>query len=157
MMIYLYQMTQEKNRVTKTVTGGREFEGTLRADSDVVNPSILIEAPVNTVCGYNYMYIPEFKRYYFINNVNAYRTGLSLVTATVDVLMSFSSSILNSNCIITRSSKAGDQEFALPDDRFPVLQSEATHVIGYSELYSNTDPTKAQSLILIMTGITPST
>lgn len=157
MMIYLYQMTQEKNRVTKTVNGGRDFEGTLRADSDVVNPSILIEAPVNTVCGYNYMYIPEFKRYYFINNVNAYRTGLSLVTATVDVLMSFSSSILNSNCIITRSSKSGDQEFALPDDRFPILQSEKTHVIGYSELYSNTDPTKAQSLILIMTGITPST
>lgn len=157
MIMYLYQMTQEKNRIKKNVSGGVKFEGTLRADSDIVNPSIMVEASANTVCGYNYAYIPDFKRYYFINNTNAYRTGLSIISCTVDVLTSFQTTILNSNCIISRSSRSGDTEvyFDLPDDRFPVKQSETTHVISYPELYSNTDPTKAQSLILVMTGITP--
>ena len=155
MTIYLYQMIQERNRIKKNISGGAKFEGTIRADSDVVNPSVMIEASANTVCGYNYAYIPDFKRYYFINNVNAYRTGLSIVSCTVDVLTSFQTTITGSNCIISRSSRTGDAMFNLPDERFPVKQSETSHVIAYPELYSNTDPTKAQSLILVMTGITP--
>ena len=156
MKIQLCKMTQERNKVTKNFTADAEFTGTLRDGTDVVNPSIMIETSVNSICGYNYAYIPAFKRYYFINNVSSYRNSLSVISMTVDVLKTYQSTILNSTAILTRSSDPNDALFNMPDDRYPVLQSETTHVIAYPELYSNSDPTKAQSLIIVMTGITPS-
>ena len=157
MTITLYNMTDEKNKINKNISGGRDFTGTLRSDADVVNPAIRIEVSADVVCGYNYAYIPAFKRYYFIKNVNAYRDDLTVVTLAVDVLTTFKSSILNSKCILSRSSKGGDAMYDLPDERLPVKQSATTHVFLYDELYSNTDPLKAQSLILVLTGINPST
>lgn len=156
--IYLYYMTDEKNKVNKTLGTGAKFTGTLRADADITNPSIAFNVSADAICGYNYAYIPVFKRYYFIKNVNTYRDGISIVSMTVDVLKSFASTIMNSTCIISRSSNPTDwnKNFALPDDRFPIKQSQTTHVISYPELYSNTDPLKAQSLILVLTGISPS-
>ena len=156
MTIQLINMTQEKNKVTKNVTAGISIPGTLRDGTDVVNPSILVEKTVESICGYNYAYIPEFKRYYFINNISSFRNSLSVISMTVDVLRTYQSTILNSNVIIVRSSDSNDSLFNMPDDRYPVLQSETSHVIAYPTLYSNSDPTKAQSLIIVMTGITPS-
>lgn len=156
MIITLYNMTDEKNKINKNIPSGRDFTGTLRSDADVVNPAIRIEAPADAVCGYNYAYIPAFKRYYFIKNVNAYRDDLSVITLAVDVLTTFQSSILNSKCILSRSSRGGDAMYDLPDERLPVKQSATTHVFLYDELYSNVDASKAQSLILVLTGINPS-
>ena len=155
--IKLYQNTEARNKVTKNISGGSNFNGTLRTDSDITTPTIMLEADASDVCGYNYAYIPAFKRYYYIKNVNAYRSGLCIVSMTVDVLKTFSQAILNSSCIITRSGKSADAIYSLPDDSYPIKQSETTHVIAYPELYSNTDPAKAQSLILVMTGINPKT
>lgn len=155
MTIQLINMTQEKNKVTKTVSAGISITGTLRDGTDVINPSIMVEKTVDSICGYNYAYIPAFKRYYFINNVSSFRNSLSVISMTVDVLKSYESTILNSKAIITRSSKAGDPIFSLPDERLPVKQSDTTHIYAYPELYSNTDPLKAQSLILVLTGINP--
>ena len=157
MTIYLINMNQEKNKISKSISYAKTITGTLKDGSDVVNPSILVEQTVTDVCGYNYAYIPEFKRYYFINNVSSFRNTLTVISMTVDVLKTYESTILNSLCIITRSGKSADAIYSLPDDRYPVKQSETTHVIAYPELYSNTDPLKAQSLILVMTGINPST
>lgn len=156
MTIQLANYNGEKNKINKQVSFAASLPGTLREGSDVVNPSIMIEAPVDAVCGFNYAYIPEFKRYYFIQNCSAFRAGLTILTMTVDVLYTYKESILNSPAIIVRSSKYGDTngDFSLPDERYPVKQSETTHVITFDSLYSNeVDPTKGQTMILVMTGI----
>lgn len=154
MTIELYKVLNEKNKINKQTSGGVSFEGTLREGCDVVNPVIRLEAAVDSICGFNYAYIPEFKRYYYINNTSSLRTGLSQLSLTVDVLTTFKETVLNSNCIITRSSKTGDAIHSLPDDRYPVKQSETTHTITFSSLYSNSvDPNLGQTMILIMTGI----
>ena len=152
--IQLGSYSGEKNRINKNISLSATFTGTLREGSDIVNPAILIEASADAVCGFNYAYIPEFKRYYYIQNTESYRNSLTVVTMSVDVLMTYKETILNSPAIIVRSSKVGDAVYSLPDERLPVLQSETTHVITFDSLYSNeSDPTKGQSMILIMTGI----
>ena len=152
--IELYQCLDEKNKINKKVGGGVKLEGTLREASDVMNPSILVEASIDAVCGYNYAYIPAFKRYSYINNTSSFRQGLSLLQMSVDVLNTFKETVLNSNCIITRSSKTGDAIHSLPDERFPVKQSETTHSIVFDSLYTNSsDPTLGQTMILVLTGI----
>lgn len=154
MTIQLASYDGEKNRIQKQVSFTVNLEGTLRESSDVVNPSILVESPVDAICGFNYAFIPEFQRYYFIQNFTAFRTGLTIITMSVDVLFTYKESILNSPAIIVRSSRTGDGIFSLPDDRYPIKQSETTHVITFESLYdADAQAGKGQTAILIMTGI----
>lgn len=154
MTIQLGNYIGEKNRIQKNISLGDPFDGVLRADCDIMNPSVMIEASADTVCGYNYAYIPEFGRYYFIQNVNAYRTGLSIITMSVDVLYTYKEAILNSNAVVCRSSRTGDAIHELPDDRAAIKQSETTHMITFESLYDNdADAGKGQTAIIVMTGI----
>lgn len=156
MTIILYNYSGEKNRINKTFGNSKELTGKLREECDVMNPSIIIKAPINQVCGFNYAYIPDFKRWYFITNCNSYRNDLTMITLSVDVLFTFKESILLSHATVIRSSRPYDAEHALPDDRYPILQSETTHTITFDTLYDNVaDPSnpKGQTMVLVMTGI----
>lgn len=154
MTITLGNYQGEKNKINKEFAEGWSESGTLREGSDILNPSVLIEASPDTICGFNYAYIPEFKRWYYIQNVSAFRNGLTVISLAVDVLMTYKESIMNSSAIITRSSKMGDSVFSLPDDRFPIKQSDTTHVVTFDSLYDNSSsPGKGQTMILVMTGI----
>lgn len=154
MTIQLGNYNDEKNRINKNVSFSALFEGTLREASDVVNPSIMIEASVDAVCGFNYAYIPEFQRYYFIQNCTAFRNSLTVINLTVDVLYTYKEAIMNSPAVIVRTSKVSGDKPALPDERYPILQSETTHVITFDSLYdSDAQAGKGETMILVMTGI----
>ena len=154
MTIQLLNMNEEKNKVNKKYTVGKELEGELRDGADVVNPAIIVQQSVDSICGYNYAYIPAFKRFYFINNVQSFRTSLSVVSMTVDVLMTYKDTIMNAPALIVRSSKITEGELALPDERFPVKQSDRSHVVIFDSLYADSsDPGKGQTMVLVLTGI----
>lgn len=73
--------------------------GTLRGESSVINPSFQIET--TNPSSYNYCYIQEFGRYYFITDITSVRNGLWRIDCSVDVLMSFRTQILNLDVIIS--------------------------------------------------------
>ena len=99
MQLKLYKSLDEKNRISKTLTDELILNGALRDNSSIVKPTILIQTdPLD----YNYAYIPEFGRYYFINNVVAMRNKAFIVDLKCDVLMSFKEEILNMNGIVSR-------------------------------------------------------
>lgn len=70
------------------------FAGTIRGESSILKPSITIQA--GNIVGFNYCYIPDFGRYYFIQDVVSLRVNVWELMLTVDVLMSHKSEILNS-------------------------------------------------------------
>ena len=88
----------EKNKINKSLTAGVTLSGTLRNESNVVTPSIIINIDNPTI--YNYAYIEDFKRYYFITDYISLRTGIWQINLKSDVLMSFKDSILASNVLI---------------------------------------------------------
>lgn len=90
------------NKISKTPQELFELTGTLRDEASIVNPVIMIEH--NTPINANYAYIAEFNRYYYIRNIEAVRTGLWRITLHTDVLKTFSEGILNSPCIVAKSS-----------------------------------------------------
>jgi len=91
MVIVLGTISDESNKLNKTISNTVNFNGTLRQETSVINPSVLIEAE-NLSC-FNYMYIYEFGRYYFITDIVSVRNGLWRITGKVDVLMSFKDGI----------------------------------------------------------------
>ena len=87
MNITLYINNSEKNKIGKNLTNDFSLSGTLRDTTNIINPVILIE--LNEIGNYNYCYINEFNRYYFITDITVIRTGLFAISLIVDVLESF--------------------------------------------------------------------
>ena len=109
MNIQLCNNTSEKNKINKTITTGITLSGSLRNESNVVNPSIIINIDNPTI--YNYAYIPEFNRYYFITNYISLRTGMWQINLKSDVLMSFKDSILSSEVLINKTETTGKNNY----------------------------------------------
>lgn len=99
MNIVLYKTLSERERLNKTLTNDLTLTGTLRNESSVINPSFIIENA--NVSEYNYCYIQEFGRYYFINNITSIRYNLWKIDCSVDVLMSFKQQILDLDVIVS--------------------------------------------------------
>ena len=100
MQIKFYYNSSEKNKINKLLSRELTMDGNLRDECSVINPTILVEH--SNLAGYNYVYIPEFKRYYFITEMTIVRNNLWRISLKVDVLESFKSDILNLSCIVDK-------------------------------------------------------
>lgn len=98
MDIILYVCSSERQAINKTLSSGTILTGSLRGESSVINPSFLIE--YSNPSDFNYCYISEFGRYYFISNITSVRTNIWRIDCSVDVLMSFNTQILSLNVIV---------------------------------------------------------
>lgn len=105
MDIKLCTNQSEKNKISKDITEGITLSGTLRNASNVVTPTIMLNIDNPTI--YNYAYISDFHRYYFITEYVSVRTGLWQLNLKSDVLMSFRDSILSSRVLVNKSESSG--------------------------------------------------
>ena len=105
MKILLYKTKNANNDLNKTISDKVELVGALRDMSSIIAPSILIQS--NPI-GYNYAYIPEFGRYYYIKNNIAFRKSAFILELKCDVLMSFKEEILNMSGIVSRLTDGDD-------------------------------------------------
>lgn len=105
MTIYLYSISEDPLTMPKTLPEAVTVTGTIRDGSvDVMHPAILIAgAPSQT---YNYAYLPEFNRYYFVDPPITERTGLIRLQLHVDVLQSFYDDIMSAAVIVDRTQNA---------------------------------------------------
>ena len=120
MQINLFTCTAEHNRVDKTPYIGNRFtiSGTLKSGTSVTKIRIEIEKTNPVAFNYNYMYIEEFGRYYFIDDIENISNRIWRISAHVDVLMSFRSDILGANAIINKIENESAANTYLDDGSF---------------------------------------
>lgn len=105
-IISLFKTASENNRVVKTLTDEKQLSGELRNQTSVLNPSIRIESADN-ISTYNYAYISEFGRYYYITDIVSVRTNCWTVSLRCDVLMSYKDEIQGLNVILNNTQETG--------------------------------------------------
>ena len=118
----------EKNKMHKNLTAGVTLSGTLRNESNVVNPSIVINIENPTI--YNYAYIEDFKRYYFITDYISLRTGIWQINLKSDVLMSFKDSILASTALINSTETTGKNNY-LSGEQWITNVKNTTNIVNF--------------------------
>ena len=104
--ISLFKTASENNRVVKTLTDEKQLSGELRNQTSVLNPSIIIESSDN-ISTYNFAYISEFGRYYYITDIMSIRTNCWVVSMRCDVLMSYKDEIRSMNVILNNTQETG--------------------------------------------------
>lgn len=103
MQINLFTCNAENERINKTNFIANRFvmAGTIKNSTSVIDPVIIIEK--TNPSQYNYMYIEEFKRWYFINDIVNINNKIWEIHAHVDVLYTYYNDIANTQCIIDKS------------------------------------------------------
>ena len=100
--IQLMRNNSEANRLSKNLTNITTVSGTLKQSTSIINPIIQIECDISNVTDCNYMYIPTFERYYFVDNITSLTSDIVEFTGHVDVLTTYASQIRSNNAIVKR-------------------------------------------------------
>ena len=94
MQLYLYRTNDLNNVVDKTLTNETVLNINLKRDTDILRPKIpLAKTGGLDLKTFNYAYIPDLNRYYFINVVESINNNVDVLYLEVDVLMSYSAEI----------------------------------------------------------------
>ena len=106
------------DKKTKTIS---TVSGTLKDSTSIIDPVITIECNLSDVTGCNYISIPKFNRFYFVNNIRSVRNGLVEFSCHVDVLSSFADEIRKNDAIVRRQENKWN--LYLNDGVFKVYQN----------------------------------
>ena len=128
MNITLCVNNSEKNKLGKYLTNMTVFSGSLKDETSVTNPVVIMELENPT--GFNYAYIPEFGRYYFIDDMISVRTGLWKISMKVDVLESFKNNIRGVSVILSDSTDTG-KELYLSGKVWKSKVKELTDIVNF--------------------------
>lgn len=97
----LFKNSSENNDVSKTLTDEHRVTGYSRVVVDMLNP--VIELAGIEVNSYNYCYVQELNRYYYIENINISPNGVYRLSMRIDVLMTYRDDIMASHGLITKN------------------------------------------------------
>lgn len=134
--IYLYFTTSEIDKPLKTfsTTYKVHVTGTLRGSCDIRFPVIPIESTVD-LSKYNYAYIAELKRLYFIEGYTILSTGLNLVRFKEDVLGTYYYSYKDCYATVVRNETIYDLKLA--DNMIPYTTKKDVISIPFTNLVTN--------------------
>lgn len=118
--IKLQTNLSEPRRVDKDLTDVTTLAATLRDDTSLQDPVLLVEADLTTLAAVNYLTIEVFGRSYFVTGMTSIATGLTEITAHVDVLSSFKTQIRENRAIIAR--QENEWNLYLNDGAFKTYQ-----------------------------------
>lgn len=123
--LYLYSLSKRENS-TKLPTGtGISVSVTLLDDTSLMNPTFKLSLASNPI-GYNYAYVPDFSRYYFIQDISS-RQNFWYISCSCDVLASFKTAIGTGNHYVLRSASSYDG--TISDSVYPAT-TDASMVIS---------------------------
>ena len=147
MTITLYKISNDSKDMKKTVdatTKITDLTAKIKEDTTVEKPILEITYNAQYIDA-NYIYVDDWKRYYFITNrkVGAQRIYLE---CEVDVLFSFKDGILDLTCVVAR--QENNSQLYLPDGMFRAL----TKRIVSTPYKFDTKFDKGQSIVLTTGG-----
>lgn len=129
--IYLYRNKSSNNTIGKTLESVATLSGTFRDAVDVNSITVRIH---RSSPDFNYIYVPDFGRCYYVNNITIVRTGVLDVQASVDPLNSFKGEILANRGIINK--QAYHYNLYLNDDSLKVYQNPLISLHNFSAGFS---------------------
>lgn len=93
MKLKIYNNKSNKNIVNKKIEEIQEISFNFKDYSDITNPILILQ----TYKTGNYCYIPDLKRYYYIDRIELMKGGFYRLYLEIDVLMSYKDEIINAD------------------------------------------------------------
>lgn len=121
MEIVLYSTNDGENVINKELIEKYRFNIKMKKDTDILNPIIILnDKNVMDFLQCNYCYIEEFKRFYFIVNVENINNHVWGLKMECDVLETYKQEILSTLCVFRKNVGIGD--YYLNDTKHEVIK-----------------------------------
>lgn len=134
MVVQLMQTSSPPNQLNKVVSSTKQYDVVLKGQVDVLRPVIIVTE--SGVLGYNYMYVPDFGRYYFLGTPTTRNEGTVEIECKVDPLMSWKSDILTWDAVIERNENIFMKY--ITDSKYTVLNYERIQTKTFPNSFPNT-------------------
>ena len=146
MTISLYSTGDNPKTVTKTLAAISSVQGRATQPCNILRPELILsgDSAVNAINA-NYVYVPDFGRYYFVKDHTTDTAARIILSCEVDPLMSWDAGIRASKQLVTRSESVGkptqviDPNYTLESEKeMLVIQFEgADFNLGTADVNSN--------------------
>lgn len=143
--VKLHHNSSPDNKIGKQLDAGLTMNCVLKEESSILKPTIIIEAATPPIT-YNYMYIQELQRYYFIDDIVSKNNKIWEITGHVDVLQTFQNGILAQDAVIRR--QQNKYNLYLNDPDFMTYNYDQLQTL----YFSNTGFLKTLSYVLVVNG-----
>lgn len=148
MELYLFVNKSDKKVVDKNIRQlGEPLSCSVYGECSILEPDLLLtydSARRLALC--NYIYIPDFGRYYYKTDLILVSGNRCILSATVDPLMSFKNEIYGINCNIARCENY--KTSMIPDSNIMLFGTE-TEVVSFSSAF---DWSNTHSYVLTILG-----
>lgn len=144
MVIKLYINNSDPKAVEKTLSGEIALTGAVARDPvDVINPVIEYNGDNSTIAGYNYAYIEDYNRFYFMEPQND-SYGMNTLRLHCDVLKTAAAYLRQRNATITRNERLYNAYLSDPEFK----------AYAYTNIVTKAFPTpvSGDSIILMTVG-----
>lgn len=143
--VKLHHNSSPDNKIGKSLDAGLSMNCVLKEESSILKPTIIIEAATPPIT-YNYMYIQDLQRYYFIDDIVSKNNKIWEITGHVDVLQTYKNGILGQSVVLARQQNKFNTY--LNDERWPVYTYD--DVITFA--FTSSGFKKALEYLLIVAG-----
>lgn len=150
-MIILYSCSCEVNVVDKSqhMKLKKILDGTFRDSVSVSNVTVRIEN--NGKVDFNYAFIPEFNRYYFIDEIIVVNNKLADLVLTIDVLMTYKKGIYGLNSFVERN-ETKNNEFLIDKKRIIEQGLDIEEQTIQNSFFKNGDTLADDEVLFSMNG-----
>lgn len=126
MIVSLYTFSKEKNSTVRPSGDGTRFSCILKDSSGTMAPVIKLDIGLdNSPSGYNYAYIPDFNKYYYVSEW-VFEDRLWVAYLEEDTLATWRDYIGNQTFYVLRAANASDGN--ITDDLYPTYPIPEVHV-----------------------------
>ena len=141
MTINLYVNSSDNNVLDKTLSSVASVSGSLRNESDVMTPTIIIQGDYFNA---NYCFISDWGRYYYIENIRSIRNNIIEIDCRIDTLKTYASQIRACTGIVKK--QQNDYNLYINDGSFMTYANDKVFTKGFSGSF-DTD-----SYVLLVAG-----
>lgn len=145
--VNLYHNSSPDNKIGKDLDTPTTFSCVLKEECSILKPTIIIEAATAPIT-YNYMYIDDLQRYYFIDDIVSKNNKIWEITGHVDVLETYKSGILAQSAVIGRQQKK--YNLYLNDPDFMTYNYDTIQTLKFTT--ANGGFSKTLNYVLVVNG-----
>lgn len=129
-MIDVHFMKNESpvEKIGKYLVSGSVLSCALKDNTSILDPVLIVRSS-DTFYTYNYMHIPEFHRYYFIDDIRSVHNIEWEIHGHIDVLETYKNEILSNTAVIRRQENKFN--LYLDDPEFKTYNTEQIQTIKF--------------------------
>ena len=146
MNVILYNNKSDKRQLVKNITEIKTLSAVAKGDINIISPTLIIQ---NFSTDFNYCYISDFDRYYFVKSITLLTGQRVQIDLTIDVLMTYKEEIKKLTVNVLRYENI--EPTYLTDSRIPLYSDTVQKVIEFPENIFNLENPSENSKNFLLT------